>query len=1235
MNRLTLNPLLIRNTDNVRREKPIQLGDPAKHDMMHNCMTCMKWSVCKDNHKSAHYRCTKYREATIEATSIETIMSEGDDWSSNKTTTEEDFQKLFDEANAEQSITDMIEKVLSTNIPIPPDLRINDKDIPVAKNLLEWTTDRKFSGGMQTPFPRQIEIGTKVYGEFCPRCSDMEWWEDMPVDAPLPEIQDRVVFLEDGRCPTCKVRRNTLIARGEMHDYFSLILLAGQRSAKTSSAILWESYNTHRTLKLPNPSGVYGLLPSQPIYSTYTALTFGQAVENVWVFFKNILKDYPWYKQYHEFLDIKGQELGEELYHISEVFARYRHRNLFLSPSSPSKRVMRGRCITGSSIVNTNAGFLQMKELVRKDGYKKVKKKLSIDGPNGPQSVSHTYSDLDRTIKITTHNGLKIEGTYEHPMLVLTSDLEYKWMRLDELKIGHYIVSKTRFNQPQFGNYSITKEMAGLLGYLTANGRGTSFSSDQSQVVATFSKYAKTEGYLASPWTKHAGKVAVYNLKRDTHPIPFKQRLIEYGYTYKNSRTKQIPISIRTASKEIIHEYLEAYFECDSGINGGGDNKLGSQRPNTINVSSASKKFIDQMQVLLLMIYGIASKRSVKTTYDQLNKETGEFNQERNHYILSIRDKDAQLFLYTFRRAKVQRYANRLHENLNPSKYSVRVVPYVLDYLSNIWKQHQPVSEKGNRSKYIVLADGSKIKNNIRPPRTFSKTGCEHLPKAAFDKVDWQAIVDRLKLMNKNAAEKLEEVLDYDAHYEQITSIKFTKSKKRVYDVTVPSDHAFTANGLQSHNTRLGALVDELGWFPLARKGDSKKGSAADFERLDARGVRDALFNSMFTIRNAYMRRLEEGFHVPKPVFMTASSPQAYNDAIMTIYREAKNSRFDLALKYPTWEYNPTVSEESLEPEFERDPVAAARDFACEPPIGEGLFLNDTEATAKCFDRHRINAIQVSTFVGLSKTKKKITTSTLKIVSNVEPDFPCVVAVDVGLVNNSLAFSIISLPNDYDESDEPEDRGTHLNPVQVFACGEIIPRDGTRISLTHWYMNCLVPLCAHFNVAYFISDRWQNAKIASDLENEMDVNPIEWKCTWEDFENTRELIYTGNIKLPKLDTKHSELLETTLDNYPDTFRRSPIDHLYFQMATVKESTNVTVLKGDGVTDDLFRTIVLGSALMQDEEVFEYISTHRNGYSTTESRGPIGMVVKAGQGMKAGGNTLSTNGRGIGAVVRRR
>ncbi|QIG70361.1 terminase large subunit protein [Rhizobium phage RHph_N28_1] len=764
-NRFTLKkpPEYHRRTPKDATKGVQRLGDAKRAEFNRNCLFCSRWSACKDEKKNANYLCSRFREATIDE-SIDSLFGDFDPMGiASEKVKEEDFAPAR-KIEGEESIVDMIAKVINSNVPVPPDLRIDDREIPLAKNFYHWITNEKFGKAGQPPFPRQVEFGVKLFGEWCPRCSDSEWFDDMRVDAPVISIREHVQFLHNGVCPKCKATKSELFLCDELPNYFGMVALIGQRASKTSSAILWDTYNLHKTLKLPSPQSVFGVMATQVITSTYTALTFAQAVENVWNPYLNALKDTPWFNNYHKFLDRKANELGEELYNLGEHMVRYRHRNLLLAPSGPSKRTMRGR-------------------------------------------------------------------------------------------------------------------------------------------------------------------------------------------------------------------------------------------------------------------------------------------------------------------------------------------------------------------------------------------------------------------------------------------------------------------------TRLASITDEIGQFPTAKKSGK---SGEEFEKLDAGGVFAALNNSLKTLKVAYTRRIEEGFNdLPKPMMYMPSSPSAYNDFIMNAYRTYQNSREFFSVKMATWEYRPDYKKSDFAEEFRTKPVEAARDYECNPPIGEGLFIEEHAPLIKAF-KNGINRIQVSTKSALSRTKVKMTEGSVKIVSNNLPSRGTMLCVDLGLVNNSCSFSIIGPADDHDSDVLPEDRGTMQTPVTVYAVGEIIPKIDTRISLTAFYSQCIIPLIEPFNITYFVSDRWNSAKMAQDLENGYNVVPIEHKATWADFEATRDLLYSGNLLMPRLTESFDDIIKTTLDQYPECFRSRPVDHLAWQFATVRESTGVTVLKGDGGTDDTFRTIVLGVAMMQDDEILEELLSVNNG--KTPPRPFMGLVRRlSGAGGQVAGGASGSGG----------
>jgi hypothetical protein len=729
------------------------------------------------------YKCTRFKGAELDETSQEAFEDYEPEEiiKPKKSNIMSLFEKTDDES--ESSILSMVETALTANLPVPPDLRVRDANFKQAPNFITWATDSSYAGNGVPPFPRQIEIGTNLFSEFCPRpkCTDADWWENkVRVNTPIAEMQSRVSFLEFGVCPKCKSKRSDLILNNKLENYYSLIGLAGQRAAKTSSVVLWESYNLHKMVLLPNPSTAFGTLATQPIVSTFVAMTFNQAVENIWIPFRNILTTAPWYQDYFSFLNDEGKKLGEELYQLGENSLRFRHRNLIYAPTGPNKRTGRGR-------------------------------------------------------------------------------------------------------------------------------------------------------------------------------------------------------------------------------------------------------------------------------------------------------------------------------------------------------------------------------------------------------------------------------------------------------------------------TRFSALLDEFGWFPLFSKQNK------ELERLDAQGVDIAMTRSLFTLKSAHRRRMEEGFDdMPRPMKYMVSSPSAINDYIMTSYRKALGSSEILRFKYKSWEYNPLLRKKDFAEEFRNDPVAAARDYECNPPMGEGLFITDTLGLEKCAKGK--NAYKVHTTLSQSKSGSMTTSSEIEILREPRNPHACILSIDVGIVNNSFAFSVITLPENYvepsyDENDsESEDYDSdsdYLVPVRVLGVGEVIPKAGAPLSLTQLYNKCLRPLVEFFDCRVLVSDRWQNAKIASDLNEKYGIENYEVRAKWQDFIMLRELINQHQIELPKPEKALDVIQQTLLDNYPEIFQSAAQDHLYWQLMSVREQTNVTVVKPDSGTDDLFRTIVLGASLLQDEDVRDLIY-QKGGPEENIETGSLTIAKGFSKSIKTAARTISTSSSGGAlALVRNR
>lgn len=317
-------------------------------DKYNNCMTCSRWSACKDPNKAFNYRCDRWQELAM--------MDES--FYNNGLETVEDAMKsdfelignadpdiIIDSIKSreqEQTISSLLDHALGSGYTVPPDLRIDDRDLRAPANYFEWVRGKSFSGSKTDLFPMQHKIMVQYHGEYCPRCSDVDFIDGMHVHSKIGEFEDRVQFLRYGQCPRCKVTKAELVETGELNEYYVLNGVAGQRGGKTAVINVSEGYQTARWVKLPNPQRVFGLLDQQVIVATYCALTFAQVRRNLWDPFQQSLAMSPWFKAYHKMLDHYGEKYGEELYRFKDIYIEYRHRGMQLVPSGPNKRTMRG-----------------------------------------------------------------------------------------------------------------------------------------------------------------------------------------------------------------------------------------------------------------------------------------------------------------------------------------------------------------------------------------------------------------------------------------------------------------------------------------------------------------------------------------------------------------------------------------------------------------------------------------------------------------------------------------------------------------------------------------------------------------------------------------------------------------------------------------------------------------------------------------------------------------------------
>lgn len=991
-------------------------------------------------------------------------------------------------------------------------------------------------------------------------------------------------------------------------------------------------YHLHRLLKLQKPAQFYGLSRTTMLQGTFAALTYTQAKDTLWTPFYGALVESNWFKQYHGMLRHYENVYGEKLFKLTDTFVDYRVRGLQYHPMGPDKRIMRGRCIRFSTIINTNGGFFALGELIKKTGYHKVSN-MQIDNHKGGSKVSHTYKDKSETIRVETKNGYHVEGTPEHPMLVLTPDLRFKWTPLDEMKEGDWIVSRTNKNDPMFGdNRAVSKDMATIMGYYTANGHRNTIATSDEVVINTFYKKYKevTGGHIPTFCIGENG------VRSHTHYMGLggtgvfvRDRLRPLGIKSTNSKDKEIPLSIRTAPYEIFHEFLESYFECDSGVNGGGQNGLGSTRPHEIEVGSASRKLARQLHVILLHAYGIVGRLRKMTYFDKLDKSTGLFNAKRDYWCVSITGYDAMRFLNTFKRAKVQKYRDKFSNTPAGFMSDRRSVPHVRRFVYDTYENARMQDGSGKKLRTYVREDGTiystkklgfarpEFIKNYRPTGPNSDIDSPLAEFAVYQDENWGEVLTLLEQFNAESANRIRILLEQGAHFEEVVSIKEKSKKVNVYDVTVPGTHAFTANGLVSHNTRVFFSIDEIAYF------DAEKDSGK--VKINAYEVYDALANSLATVRTSADALIERGIDdVLSAYAMNVSSPTAKNDMIHVLLERARNSRAMFGIHRATWDVNPNFKRNSkfITEAYRKDPESAEKNFAANPPLISNPFLANHEFIQAMEDTSRKNVISIEP---VFRNSKKAGQSYMygNIDKCKKSGQASLLAIDAGLNDNS--FSIVGGTTD----------GVNLN---VDLVGEIIPLPGYRLNHSLIYSEVILPIMKKRNVKVLLADRWNSIKLLDDAVLDMCDDPTDEDANsfvakqhslkYLDMVAVKTRIEQGYVKVPRSELKVKSLIDALDSDYREFYNGKPVAHLFKQLFTIRDLLK-GVGKGDGYTDDNWRAMALCLWGLQEEEYLAMLMAEPMDLSVMRPNAigasKLGSGAGAIVGTSSGGGLTTHNG----------
>lgn len=1219
-------------------DKP-KLGSPVKADIKRNCLLCSRWTVCRDPNKDMDYACSKFTNQ-FEQSMHDLFEQEYEEEKKEQRFLKKNKEKLSSKEvrsrfNSKVNITsehvkndsiyDLIMETINSGSPLPPDLKINDKDIRKPPNVLEWMIEPEFIGGDQKPFAKQIQIAVHTMGEWCPKCSNEEYFECVPVDDSVDDIKSEVIFLKNGKCPRCKSTKYDLVQDEYLIDPFEIIGILGQRSGKSILSTMMESYNTARWVLTPNLPATFRVLQSSVFTSSYTATTFGQAKGAFWDPLNAIFLDSEWFKTYHKFLNEEGNKLGEELYKHSETMLTYRHKNIVLAPASPSMRSLRGRTrITG---VIDELGWFQTGKNKKGEDFERM-------------NAKEVYIAIKRSLSTMRASYIKRfnQGYYQLPKPLLTLISSPK-ARNDQIM--------TRYREAE-GSREVYRIKAPTWEANPEQTREVLSEEFRTDYVGAMRDYGCEPPMAANAWITDENLIeGAFTGPKNAITVTTRRfrtksnKLATAGY-YK---TRRIPTYPNNGGAILG---IDAGFSCLEG------NTLIATDRGLIKIKDLNDGI--NKPVVDIDVNVIGKNGIVKATrwLNKGKKDVFKLTTKTGNYIEATEDHKIMVFengKLVWKELKDIKLGDYLCSN----SVSIKNVNKLALNLSN-QKSKEGGQIQLKKPNYMdedlafligaIISEGSITKYQTQIANTDGKY-LKKLYKIFYDKFGIKGKV----YINRDKGKKL------------IINGRNTQCNKDYANIVVCSRQLtkwWKEMGLFFDNTlgHKNSYKKVIPWCILQADSESQKAFLASYIEGDGNTKGRINICSKSVKLKKQIQILLNSFGIMTNIERDCISGTTSRDAneyyniikpyLISKFNEIRESRTKSSNKFGFLadhvknviqnRYVQSNSKNGSLYKNDKGELITLKYFRRFPRITRFVYDSYKKGNYDKFlsEFKKISESEYNKLIYLLKNEYRFTSVTKKTYVGKKNVYdltiengkaPAFTANGLIVHNcNSFAFAVgypTSIPDPEDEEEEDVIVGMNIALV-----GEIIPRKDYPISFTAVYKQLLQPLCSEFNVAVVISDTWQNKKLQQDLEDSLGISYFEYKLGLQEFIDYREGIYENIIQHPKLDMPFEDISSMTLEDYPNCFNKFPVAHLAFQMMTV-QNTGTAVIKGEeGTTDDILRACVICHAGLQNEEVLDEVLSFSTATQPIQALGTVALASSGRSSNHSGMGSQNTSNIGV-------
>ncbi len=454
-----------------------------------------------------------------------------------------------------------------------------------------------------------------------------------------------------------------------------------------------------------------------------------------------------------------------------ELGEKHGYRNAQVTVLAPTG------CLVGDSLVLTDRGLVRLKGLGNPDGDKWQDLDLHVATDDGPRQATKFFlNGIEPIVSAETSRGYRIQGTTTHRIKVVDTNGDWQWRRFADLRAGD------RVPMMLGGMIGVPREVPLPPlpeAYWTSDHRTTvprSLNADLAEFV----------GYFMGDGSLHARGLRLCVTERDTDVV---DRLVDLGrrlfgleaaVTAKTGYTEVALHSVRLAlwweacgfakhapngehrgkgyeahvpdavlysnDPAAYRSFIRGLFEADGNVNNG-----------FASFSTVSERFSRDVQTLLLTLGFVTTRKTDQPV-------AGHFGANPIHVLRLLNASAGGRFL-----AHISFISERKREAL-------------------------ALADHPQAARYDLIPVSRATVDRLAPDN-------DHLRKTMLLSLSRTGLVSRRSataLLERTADAELEESLGY--FYDEIASAKLGE-EQLTYDISVPSNVTYVANGFVSHNT--------------------------------------------------------------------------------------------------------------------------------------------------------------------------------------------------------------------------------------------------------------------------------------------------------------------------------------------------------------------------------------------------------------------------------------------------